>query len=501
MISLGVPPVKGKYRITSYYGSRTPPIHGASSFHAGIDLVCIGIANAEIIAVSDGIVRIAENRGVLGNYIVMEHPAGFLSIYQHLKSFSVYEGQAVKAGIVIGIMGNTGVGTGVHLHFGLEDIPFSQFTGTSKNTTNPLDYLLRVSKFIGNNVYEPTVNTPYSQIPGSVASNNIQNGAVKSDIEKWTYEQVEIDATQQKQYEKLFGRKYRIVISDKSGIGIDISQLHVTFDITKKMTADCVVSSIIIYNLNTLTESKIIQDGARITVEAGYEGSFGLIYDGDIIQAIRYKENGTDYVVKILAMSGDRFLNEGFEALSISRGQTKRQVIENVTNGVPSGEGKLGSISQVFDKQKYIRGKVVFGGASDYLKQIARSDSADFYIADGKINLTSMKDLPEGEILHLDSTSGLIGVPSQTQVGCDFKCLLTPRIKLNSLVHIDLKNIQELEYNSGLAAAYLLDKSGVFRIIEIQYSGDTRGTQWYCSCQAINQSGNLPQVLANQITL
>lgn len=501
MISLGTLPVKGKYRITSYYGKRTPPTSGASSFHAGVDMVCDGVVDAEIIAVSDGIVQRARYRDVVGNYIVIEHPAGFLSIYQHLKSFSVYEGQAVKAGNIIGVMGNTGVGTGVHLHFGLQDIPFSKFTATNTNTTNPLDYLLRISKSIGNKTYEPTISTPYSQIPGSVASNGIQNGAVKNDIEKWTYERVEIDPLQQKTYEKLFGRKYRIVISDKSGIGLDISQLHVTFDITKKMTADCVVSSIIIYNLNTFTESKIIQDGARITVEAGYEGSFGLIYDGDIIQAIRYKENGTDYVVKILAMSGDRFLNEGFEALSISRGQTKRQVIENVTNGVPSGEGKLGSISKTFDKQRYIRGKVVFGGAADYLKQLARSDSADFYIADGTINLTSMKDLPEGEILHLDSTSGLIGTPSQTQTGCDFRTLLTPRIKLNSLVHIDLKNIQELEYDRGTASVYLLDKSGVFRIIEIHYSGDTRGTQWYCECKSINQSGNLPQVLANQITL
>ena len=49
--------------------------------------------------------------------------------------------------------------------------------------------------------------------------------------------------------------------------------------------------------------------------------------------------------------------------------------------------------------------------------------------------------MPDGEIFDLGPDSGLIGTPTQNDVGISGECLLNPNIKLNSLVHINNKKI------------------------------------------------------------
>lgn len=55
--------------------------------------------------------------GGYGNYIVISHPNGTQTLYSHQSSNSVYVGQVVEAGEVIGYVGSTGRSTGNHLHF------------------------------------------------------------------------------------------------------------------------------------------------------------------------------------------------------------------------------------------------------------------------------------------------------------------------------------------------------------------------------------------------
>ena len=55
--------------------------------------------------------------GGFGNHIVITHPNGIDTLYAHLSSIHVSEGQRVSRGQVIGAVGNTGRSTGPHLHF------------------------------------------------------------------------------------------------------------------------------------------------------------------------------------------------------------------------------------------------------------------------------------------------------------------------------------------------------------------------------------------------
>lgn len=247
----------------------------------------------------------------------------------------------------------------------------------------------------------------------------------------------QIVANSEKTGNVFFGRRYRITISDDSGNALDVSDLHCTFNIIKTIQMEPNSSEITIYNLNAITENRIMLSGKRVTVEAGYEGTqFGLIFDGDILQTIREKENGNTYKLTIIALDSDRAINFEIANFSIAKGQTARDIIEHITskatNPIP-----LGSISDKLKGQTLTRGKVFFGKSSDYIRQIAKSYDLHFYMDDGKLNLISMDELPEGEIFELSPASGLVGTPTQTDYGLSGQCLLNPQIKLNSLIHID----------------------------------------------------------------
>lgn len=107
-----VSPFKGAFRVTSPYGERV--LNGKSEFHKGIDLV--GLDSVIVYAVSDGTVRTDFQANGAGNYVVVTMNDGRRIFYMHLKSFLVINGQTVKKGEALGVMGNTGNSFGAHTH-------------------------------------------------------------------------------------------------------------------------------------------------------------------------------------------------------------------------------------------------------------------------------------------------------------------------------------------------------------------------------------------------
>jgi len=294
----------------------------------------------------------------------------------------------------------------------------------------------------------------------------------------------------------LYGRRYRIWVYDKNGeTAIDVSQLRCTFNIVKTIMIQPLWSEVTIYNLAPETENKIIKEGYHVVVEAGYEGNmYGKIFSGNVIQPIREKEGGTTYKLTLVSMSADQFLAYGTVNFSLTRGQNARSIIENIVSqsSIPS---QLGSISENLSDSQLTRGKVVFGKAIDYLRQVAQSENATCYIDDGEINILRMDDEPT-EIIDLSPSSGLIGVPTQYDYGAKIKCLLNPNIKIGSLVHVDNSLIRNQKYDIG-QPVYMLDHDGIYRVIKINHIGDTRGNDWYTELETVTQAGILPSMVSS----
>ena len=289
----------------------------------------------------------------------------------------------------------------------------------------------------------------------------------------------------------LFGRKYRIIVSDNNGVGLDVSELHCTFQIEKSISETPNYSEVVIYDLSPDSENAIIKEGAKIVVEAGYDSpQYGLIFTGDIVQPYREKEDGITYKLTLVSQDGDLFMNNGIINASYRAGQTTRRMIEEIASK-SSNKIDLGSISNNLKQGALSRGKVLFGLSRDCLRQIAKSEEAAFFINDGKINLVKAEDLPEGEIISLGPDSGLIGTPEQTDDGITAQCLLNPLLNLNKFVYIDNTLIQEMKVSND-GSLKQIEGSGVYRIIKITHTGDTRGDTWYTEFTAVAQAGAKP---------
>lgn len=118
-------PVPGYTYISSYYGYRW------GKLHKGIDIAGGSIAGKPIVAAASGKVIVASQTcshnyakwsscgcgGGYGNYVMVDHGNGYVTLYGHMKTLNVRAGQSVAMGETIGYVGTTGYSTGYHLHF------------------------------------------------------------------------------------------------------------------------------------------------------------------------------------------------------------------------------------------------------------------------------------------------------------------------------------------------------------------------------------------------
>ena len=91
-------------------------------FHTGLDIAApldqpVGAAAAGVVILATSSVDSAGHLAGYGNYVVVEHGDGFVTLYGHLDKLLVSTGQAVQQGQVIGLLGSTGWSTGPHVHF------------------------------------------------------------------------------------------------------------------------------------------------------------------------------------------------------------------------------------------------------------------------------------------------------------------------------------------------------------------------------------------------
>ncbi len=120
--------------ITSPFGYRVHPIFKTRKFHSGIDIAAP--MNTPIKASNTGKVIMAGWYGGYGKVVIIDHGIvrgqAITTLYGHLNSISVQQGQQVKQGQVIGRVGTTGYSTGPHCHFEVR---------VKGQPRNPLNYI------------------------------------------------------------------------------------------------------------------------------------------------------------------------------------------------------------------------------------------------------------------------------------------------------------------------------------------------------------------------
>lgn len=117
--------------LMSGFGWRLHPVHKIRKFHAGLDFAAP--YGTSIVSTGGGhVVKVASGSGY-GRHVIIDHGFGYQTLYGHMSSVSVREGEVVKKGRVIGKVGSTGTSTAPHCHYEVH------YKG---NPVNPIQYCM-----------------------------------------------------------------------------------------------------------------------------------------------------------------------------------------------------------------------------------------------------------------------------------------------------------------------------------------------------------------------
>lgn len=102
-------------RVASGYGWRVDPVYHTRRFHEGMDFTAP--TGTDIYATGNATVTFVGWKQGYGNCVILSHGFNYETLYAHLHKALVRQGQKVRRGDVIALVGNTGKSTGPHLHY------------------------------------------------------------------------------------------------------------------------------------------------------------------------------------------------------------------------------------------------------------------------------------------------------------------------------------------------------------------------------------------------
>lgn len=296
-------------------------------------------------------------------------------------------------------------------------------------------------------------------------------------------------------------RQASLIVGKNNGDALDLSQLRFSFEIRRGDLQTPNTADVRVYNVAQATADAIMQikpapEFTRVVIQAGYEGNFGVIFDGSIKQTRIGRENQTDTYLDIMGADGDEAYNFSMSIFSIPAGS----VPNNEISGIIENMAKYGISSGYIPNlggNPLPRGKVVYGMSRDELRNIARNTSTSWSIQDGKVNLIPLTAYKPAEIPVITSETGMIGLPTQTQNGIEIRALLNPQLKVGQLVKLDNASIQRLRYgtsvlseptNDFLQSSIKTNADGYYYIMRVDHIGDTRGEPWWSdmTCLAVD---------------
>lgn len=301
-------------------------------------------------------------------------------------------------------------------------------------------------------------------------------------------------------------RKASLIVGQDGGRGLDLSELRFSFSIMRGDLETPNSAQVRVYNPSPLTVGTLLEQGSaleftQIQIQAGYEGSYGLIFRGTIKQVRYGREQQTDTYLDITAADGDSAYNFSTIALSLAAGQTNpnnavQEAIQTMAaNGVNSGY-----IPPNLGGNALPRGKVLYGMTRDELRKISVNVGCNWSIQDGKIVFIPLTGYLPGQVPVITRATGMIGLPEVTQNGIQLKCLLNPNLKIGQAVKLDNASIQRMQFGLSINDVGYnqiakdfgakIDPDGLYYVMHANHHGDTRGQDWYTEilCLAIDAS-------------
>lgn len=296
-----------------------------------------------------------------------------------------------------------------------------------------------------------------------------------------------------------FGRSATLFLLNETDAQ-DLSEFHFKFDIQAADIETPNTARIRVYNLRPELVSYAISEFSSVVLNAGYQNNSRQIFKGTVKQFRKGRERNTDNFLDIFAADSDLNYNFGVINESLAAPNTAADRFKTYADkglGIPTDPQSLkylGGTGGILP-----RGKVMFGLARAGLRDLADTAAARWSIQNGQLTIIPLAGYLPGEVVLINSATGLIGAPEATEQGITLNVLLNPNIKMGQLIQLNNQDITQTiikeqffpgNTDLNLIAAVDSTDDGLFRVIVIEHVGDTRGQEWYSKiiCLAVDRS-------------
>lgn len=321
-----------------------------------------------------------------------------------------------------------------------------------------------------------------------------------------------------------FLRQLKLVVSTNSGAGIDFGSFWCSFTVKRGDFQTPNTLDARIYNVKQSTVNTIAKkEFTTVTLSAGYPGNVGLLFQGTIKQFRTGRRDQLDSYVDITAADSD----EAYNFAPISTTAPAGSVPDSIASLLQAAFAKVTKNQTItqgykpnFVPNKLIRGRVLYGMARDEARDFANQNQCKWSLQNGAVTyIPWVSYVAGGQIPVISVSTGLIGVPEQTQAGIQIKTLLNPSIKIGQLIRLDSQINQfrfnldlpsqtsntaialqnKLAPNIGPSTGNPADQQGLYYVMVANHKGDTREQDWYTdlTCLAVDATlTNLDQANA-----
>ncbi len=269
----------------------------------------------------------------------------------------------------------------------------------------------------------------------------------------------------------------------------DFSKLRMKFMTRQTVGSTPNIAVISIYNVSQATAGRFTTDKEfkKVTLEAGYKGFTGVIFQGEIQKCIYGPESPIETRLDIYAQDGFQAISYAKVNTALASGYTSRDVFDACHKAMsPFGIG-LGFVADGLTRTKATRGIVLCDYAVSILRTLENKHGARWSVTGGKLNLVSnTKGMPSQNGPYvLNSETGMIGRAIQDFDGIRVRTLLIPSIQYESTVKIDQKSVMQAAPDQSIRAEAInqmqptIAADGLYRVLYIERRGDTHANEWY----------------------
>lgn len=266
--------------------------------------------------------------------------------------------------------------------------------------------------------------------------------------------------------------------------GFLIEDFRVSFNIKKASTANKDTSDITFYNLSDYIVNYLIQyqdKNLACLFEVGYESEGVKTIFRGTIDSVEDDFSGKDRATKLILGDGSVNIQEAMSSRSYPRGTLLTTVVGELALDMGLPIARVDAV----DNPKIDLSRTFHGHTATVLQKLAKDNNCRFSVIDGYVYFTRLDSRFKTEVVMLTADSGLIGVPKpindsaekstkdkkKEKTALEVKCLLDGSISPESTVYVRSGRID-----------------GAFKVQKVEYSGDSRGTDWYCILECIKAS-------------